>query len=188
MQLDPTLNGTPVATLAPGPALAFVSLPGPGATDRFLSTLADAMSARGLRLAGTVQTNILRPGRLHCDMDLKILPDGPVFRVSDDRGNEARGCRLDADALEAAAAGLAGRIEGADLLVVNKFGKLEAMGRGLVPAIVAAIERGIPVLAGVGRMNRTAFDGFSSGMAVELPATLDAVLHWCGAGARQRLG
>ncbi|WP_442954295.1 DUF2478 domain-containing protein [Paracoccus sp. APAP_BH8] len=29
-------------------------------------------------------------------------PDGPVLRISEDRGNGARGCRLDAGVLEAA--------------------------------------------------------------------------------------
>lgn len=178
MQHEPCLSGTPVGSPASGPALAFVSLAAPGATDRFLSDLASRMAASGLRLAGTVQSNILRPGRLHCDMDLKILPDGPVFRVSDDRGSGARGCRLNADALEAAAAGLTDRLAAADLLVVNKFGKLEAIGRGLVPVIAAAVERGIPVLAGVGRLNREAFAGFAGGLAEELPATIEAVQAW----------
>ncbi len=37
-------------------------------------------------------------------MDVHILPDGPVLRISEDRGPHARGCRLDAGVLEAAVA------------------------------------------------------------------------------------
>ena len=60
--------------------LGYVSLPGRGANDRFLGQVAAQLQDRGLRLAGTVQSNIERPGRRKCDMDIIVLPDGPAGR------------------------------------------------------------------------------------------------------------
>ena len=76
-------------------------------------------------MARTVQTNIERHDRPHCDMDLRLFPDGPIVHISD-RGAEARGCRLDAGVLEESALWVADAVEKAELLVINKFGKQEA--------------------------------------------------------------
>ncbi|WP_028714709.1 DUF2478 domain-containing protein [Paracoccus sp. J55] len=161
--------------------LAYVSLPGRGANDRFLAAIAGRAQAAGLRLAGTVHTNPRREGRIKCDMDLRVLPDGPVLRISEDRGDGARGCRLDAGVLEAAVLGVAAALPGADLLLVNKFGKQESEGRGFAPLIAEALSRGIPVLAGVNGLNLPAFRAYADGLATQLPADEAMVLDWCRA-------
>lgn len=85
--------------------LGYVSLPGRGANDRLLAQVAAQLQDHGLKLAGTVQTNIERADRTKCDLDIVVLPDGPVLHISEDRGNLApRGCRLDAGVLEQAVA------------------------------------------------------------------------------------
>lgn len=159
--------------------IGYVSVPGRGANDRFLAVVAQRLQARGLRLAGTVQTNVERADRARCDMDILVLPDGPILRISEDRGDLARGCRLDAGALEDAVLGVTRSLPGADLLIVNKFGKQEAEGRGLAPIIAEALEQGIPVLLGVNGLNRSAFEEFASGLATPLPADEAMVLDWC---------
>jgi hypothetical protein len=159
--------------------LGYVSIGGRVATDRFLSRIASALQARGVRLAGTVQTNIARADRARCDMDLIVLPDGPVLRISEDRGDLARGCRLDAGALEQAVVGVAAALPGAQMLIVNKFGKQEAEGRGLAPLIAEALARDIPVLVGVNGLNLPAFRAFADGLQTALPPDEDRVLDWC---------
>src|SRR5690242_21260538 len=47
----------------------------------------------------------------------------PTVRISVDRGPEARGCRLDPDALERSVAWSEAALDRAEFLVVNKFGK-----------------------------------------------------------------
>lgn len=158
--------------------IGYVSLPGKGATDACLAAAVARIEGRGLRLAGTVQTNPERAGRARCDMDVRVLPDGPVLRISQDLGDGARGCRLDGDALETAVAGVARRLDGAALLVVNKFGKQEATGRGLVPVIAEAVGRGLPVLVGVNGLNLPAFLEFAAGLAEALPADPAAIADW----------
>jgi len=169
-----------------GAALAWVSLAGRGATDAFLAGVADRLAAQGLRLAGTVQSNIERPGRRKCDMDLRVLPDGPLVRISEDRGDLARGCILDSGALEQTVFEVQSRLAGADLLIVNKFGKREAEGRGLVPVIAEALALGLPVLVGVNGLNLPAFETFAGGLARGLPPDQARVVAWCQARVPQR--
>jgi len=111
-------------------------------------------------------------------MDLKILPDGPVLRISQDLGELSTGCRLDSAALEAATAEAAAHSDGATVLVVNKFGKHEAEGRGFVPLIVEAMENDKPVVIGVNGLNLDAFLSFSGGMAERLVADPHGIVQW----------
>lgn len=159
--------------------LGYVSLPGRGANDSFLAAVTARLQLLDLRLAGTVQSNIERAGRAKCDMDIMVLPQGPVLRISEDRGDLARGCRLDAGVLEEAVAGVARTLPRAELLIVNKFGKQEAEGRGMTPLIAEALGSGIPVLLGVNGLNLDAFRAFAGGYETALTADADEVLLWC---------
>jgi hypothetical protein len=49
----------------------------------------------------------------------------------------------------AACASLLGHLEGSDLVILSKFGKLEAAGQGLFPAFQAAIAAGRRLLTSV---------------------------------------
>ena len=166
--------------------IAYTMAPGRGDTDLILFGLAGRLAARGLRCCGTVQINTERPGAGPCDMDEKVLPVGPVLRISQDLGRDSHGCRLDPQALETAvglvAASLAG---GADVLIVNKFGKHEAEGRGFREVIAEALARGIPVLVGLNGLNLPAFEGFAGGLAVPLPAEEEALAAWVLAATGQ---
>jgi len=161
--------------------LAYILSPSRGGTDPLLAEAARHLRQRGLRLCGTVQVNTERAGSLHCDMDLMVLPEGPSFRISQNRGNWARGCRLDAGSLETAVEHVARSVGcGADLMIINKFGKHEAEGRGFRSVIAAALERDMPVLVGLNALNREAFDKFSGGLATELTLEVGTILDWVG--------
>lgn len=162
--------------------LAHISISGRGETDRFLAAVAARLEMAGVRLAGTVQSNTARADRTRCDMDLRVLPDGPVYRISEDRGAAARGCMLDHGALEQTVAEVARRLDGADLLIVNKFGKAESEGRGLVPVISDALARGLPVLVGVNGLNLPLYLDFAGGLSKALPDTEEVVAEWCRQG------
>ena len=111
-------------------------------------------------------------------MDVRVLPEGPVIRISQSLGAGSRGCRLDPGALETAIGLCEARLEGADLLIVNKFGKQEASGRGFRGLIGEALARDIPVLVGLNRMNHDAFHEFTGNEAVELAPEPDALRGW----------
>ena len=63
--------------------------------------------------------------------------------------------------------------------MVNKFGKQEAGGKGLVPVIAEALDRGIPVLVGVNALNLPPFLDFAAGIAEPLAPETAAVTGWC---------
>ena len=150
-----------------------------GATDRLLSEVAARCIAEGVRVAGIVQTNTESAKSHLCDMDVQVLPDGPVFRISQSLGKEARGCRLDPAALEAAVGEVTKTLSPPpDLLIVNKFGKQEAAGHGMRAVIAAALGMGIPVVVGLNGMNRAAFEDFTGGLAEEIAPTPEALLAW----------
>jgi hypothetical protein len=58
------------------------------------------------------------------------------------------------------------------VLIVNKFGKREAEGKGLVPVIVEALEMGLPVLIAVNGLNFAAFLAFAGEEVTALPGDL----------------
>ena len=150
--------------------LAYTMAPGRGDTDLVLERLASDLAARGLRCCGTVQINSERCDAGPCDMDV---------RISQDLGPQARGCRLDPTALETAVGLVAADLSsGADLLIVNKFGKHEAEGRGFRNVIAEALAMEIPVLVGLNALNRPAFLTFAEGLAIQLPPEPEALMEW----------
>lgn len=159
--------------------IAYTMAPGQGDTDSILFALASAIIRRGGRPAGTVQINTKREGVNRCDMDVRILPDGETIRISQALGRGSRGCRLDTDALERAVGRVGEELDrGADCLIVNKFGKHEADGRGFRQVIADAIARDVPVLIGVNQLNKREFLDFAGELARELPPDLATLEDW----------
>ncbi|WP_306151979.1 DUF2478 domain-containing protein [Roseovarius sp. MMSF_3281] len=159
--------------------IAYTMSPGRGDTDLILARLAGALEARGIRCRGTVQINTERPDTHLCDMDVMVLPKGPVLRISQNLGANARGCRLDPSGLEASV-GLVeeGLTPQADLLIINKFGKHEAEGRGFRDIIGKALAMEVSVLVGLNAMNKPAFEDFAGDLAVQVEPTQEALLAW----------
>lgn len=159
--------------------LAYVMTETRGTTDRLLSLFSRQLIERGNRLIGVAQTNTECADSTLCDMDVQVLPDGPTIRISQSLGTGAKGCRLDPSALEQAVALVLNSLDSApQLLVVNKFGKHEAEGRGFRPLIGEALMRGIPVLAGVNTLNHDAFIKFTQGMGQRLTAEPEVLERW----------
>lgn len=159
--------------------LAYVISPERGATDRLLTDLAERLMARGMPLAGVVQTNTECADNAKCDMDLRVLPDADTIRISQSLGAGARGCRLNPSELERAVALVGASLADTPrLMIVNKFGKHEADGRGFRPLIGEALAQGIAVIAGLNGLNEDKFQDFAGGMAVRLDPDLDALEKW----------
>ena len=166
-------------------SLAYTMMPGKGDMDLLLQQLAEALKARGVTCAGVVQSNVDCGPERKCDMDLTVLHSGEVLRISQSLGIGARGCRLDPDALEHAVAATAEALSDADMLLVNKFGKHEAQGRGFRPLIGEAMALELPVLCGLNGANLPAFQEFTGGLAVEVAPDLEALTAWAEAQISQ---
>ena len=168
--------------------IAYTMAGGRGQIDLLLFSLAQTLITDGYHPIGIVQINSDRPDCRQCDMDVQVLPDGPIIQISQALGRESKGCRLVPSALEKAVGLVAAQIETerADCLVVNKFGKHEAGGRGFRPVIAEAIGRGIPVIVGLNAMNEGAFREFTADMAVALSPSLDDLYLWVKAAISAR--
>jgi nucleoside-triphosphatase THEP1 len=113
-------------------------------------------------------------------MYVKDLLGGDEIRISLDRGNEARGCRLDPDAFARIDAWVERAVlERVDLLIINKFGKEEAHGRGLRPAIAEALIAEIPLVIGVSTQNLCDFLTFVGDSTTRLRPDMKAITAWC---------
>jgi nucleoside-triphosphatase THEP1 len=159
--------------------LAYTQSETSGDMDLVLAALAAALAEAGYRTCGVVQINSQREDGRPCDMDVKVLPDGALLRISQFRGKGARGCRLDPSALEAAVSAAQAQLgQGADVLIINKFGKHEAEGRGFRDVIAAALAADVPVIVGLSPLNKMAFNAFTGGEAAALALDLDALTAW----------
>ncbi len=161
--------------------LGYLTVTGHGAADRLLAEVAARLAGRGVPLAGAVQVNEPNPRGGPWIMSLEALSGRARIRISQDLGPHARGCRLDPDGLERAVALAEAALAGPvlpRLLIVNKFGKQEAEGRGFRPVIGQALGLGVPVLLAVGETNLPAFKRFAEDMAEPVAATPQAALDW----------
>jgi hypothetical protein len=149
--------------------------------DRVIARAIAPLRERGIAMAGAIQLEPAgQPGRHPCDLLLEDLASGEVTAIAEHRGKEARGCRLDVGVLTEVAEAVSASIyaDGPRLLIVNKFGKIEADGGGLRGAIAEAVDLGIPVLVGVPARNLDRWRAFAGALAVELPVDGAAVACW----------
>lgn len=131
------------------------------------------------RIAGVVAEGHGLPDR-HCNAGwLRSIGDGRRYSIFQDLGPGSQACQLDgrgaAEASEAVRRDIAA---GCDLVVLSKFGKLEAAREGLMPAFAAAVEAGVPVLTSVSTAFREAWDRFAEPLIVTLPAEHAALDAW----------
>lgn len=155
------------------------------APDRLLADVAARLAAEGVRVAGAVQGGGPDANGGPAEMRLTLLgPSGGIAVISQPLGPGAGGCRLDPGALEAAALRVAQALPDAQLLILSKFGRQEAAGRGFRPVVAEAIGRGLPVLAHVGRDVADEFAEFTAGLAQ--PVEGRHALDWCRSALRAR--
>jgi hypothetical protein len=156
-----------------------------GQADRLLAEVAALLLAEGWPLAGAVQINSETDPALPCDMDLKILAPGQRVRISQNLGALSTSCRLDSAGLEQAVALVDRALDAAPrLLIVNKFGRAEAEGRGFRPLIGRALAMGLPVLTAVSTGQLVGFSAFAAGFGQALAPDAGAILAWCRAAAQ----
>jgi hypothetical protein len=88
-------------------------------------------------------------------------------------------CRLDVARLQHAGDRVATALDaGADLLVINRFGKRERSGHGLIYLIERALEAGTPVVIAVSSDHLTDWIKFAGDMTVKLACDRQALDGW----------
>ena len=150
-----------------------------------LATLADRWRGSA-RLAGVVAEDHGLPDRACSAGYLRSLSDDRRFAMFQDLGPDSAGCHLDgAGVAEAADAVQRDIAQGCDLVVLSKFGKLEADGGGLRDAFSAAIDAGIPVLTSVSATLQEPWQRFAAPLfAIVPPEEARMELWWKEVRAR----
>lgn len=139
--------------------------------DDILKEVVDRCRARGLRLAGVVQHRSREAGH-RCDMLLEDLATGQQASIFAGRGRGAKGCQLDQDAMLQVVSQIERELkEDLKLLILNKFGKVEAAG--MRDLIAKAAWMGIPAIVGVPVCNLLAWREFAGELSVELRDSRD---------------
>ncbi|MFM9847502.1 MAG: DUF2478 domain-containing protein [Hyphomicrobiaceae bacterium] len=105
------------------------------------------LQSRGLRVGGVIQSSSSDPA--HCASQIHVvdLRSGEAFNIWEDRGSCSRGCRLDERGLiDAEPSIMRSLADGVDLIVINRFGRAESLGRGLLGCFMAAVESGVSIV------------------------------------------
>jgi len=143
--------------------------------DAPLAEFLDALGRRGLRVAGLVQEH----GDGEHDISVRNLTTGERFGVMQDLGKAAEGCRVDPVAVAVAARQLADALRGRpDLVVANRFGRLESEGGGLIAEIGEAVVEGIALIVCVPQRYLEAWNAFAGGLDRQLSPGREALEGW----------
>ena len=170
---DPT---TPEPRDEPMSRLAAIVFGRDEAPDEALIAFVDGAMACGARVAGLVQE---RAGDDLCDLhDVRVrdLVSGEILPIMQDLGPEATGCAVDPAAIAEAARLLDRALAtNPDLLVVNRFGRLESEGGGMLAEIGRAFAEGVAMIVCVPERYRESWNAFASGLDAQLPARREAI-------------
>ncbi|MBR1162775.1 DUF2478 domain-containing protein [Bradyrhizobium elkanii] len=148
--------------------------------DAILRDFAGDLRAHGARVVGMVQSGQCADSSLSAVLvhsgETLLLAQLPSQSPT---SPGATGCKLDLSRLQAAGIRVADALaEGADLVIVNRFGKRERDGKGLGFLIERALGADIPVVIAVSRASFADWIKFAGGMSVKLACDRHALDAW----------
>lgn len=149
--------------------------------DALLLSLARELQSRGLRVRGLCMTYpdaVEGQPDCACSMVLVDLANGDEYRVSQPMGRDSKACRGDPQGFARASQVLRRALqEQPDLVICNRFGEMEADGRGFSAELLELLAEGVPLLTAVNPRYEAAWQRFTGGAAV-LPPRRDVIDAW----------
>jgi hypothetical protein len=146
-------------------------------TEQLLATLVANVRGAGARVVGLLADTREVPENTCSAGVLRDIVSGETVSIRLQEAPRTTSCRLDAEGVGAACSGLLGQIAASDLVVLSKFGKLEAMHSGLLPAFEAATALGKPLLTSVSGKHREVWRAFAPDAIALIPDEA-ALLAW----------
>lgn len=144
-----------------------------------LAEFSRARAAQGFRVAGCVEAFSGEAGPGCAGRELVDLVSGRRHVIGQDLGPGSLACHLDASGVaDACEDALKGVEAGCDVLVLAKFGKLEAEGGGLLDALSAAAARDIPVVTSVAPQFAAAWGAYACDLAAYVEPNQAALEAW----------
>jgi hypothetical protein len=133
----------------------------------------------GVRLGGFVQIVGAAEPELDKETHVLDLETGARFPIMQKLGPHSQSCRVDPMALvDIGQLVLQALSRKPELLIINRFGRLESEGKGLVDEIGAAALSGLPVLVGVASRYLDQWRSFALDLAEELDCSKEALEAW----------
>lgn len=142
-----------------------------------LSAFAAECRSRGMKIAGVIAEAHGLPDRTCSAGILRDIVSAEEFSIYLPETSAGTTCHLDAHGVDAACASVLDQLPACDLVVLSKFGKLEAAGAGLYPAFRAAIAAGKPVVTSVSPRHEAAWRGFAP-HAAYIDSDREALADW----------
>lgn len=154
--------------------------------NRLLREVASELRNQGFDVGGVFQETDGSTDSNCARLSVVDIRTGTSASITQERGRDAHGCKLDPRGLADISHCITNAIDaGVDLILINKFGRAESEGAGLLSCIAHAVCADIPVLTTVREPYVDAWCSFHGGLATELPPSRSAVVEWCRTSCRQ---
>ena len=165
--------------MSPAPKIAALAGESRSANQTLLADFVQRRRAEGLRVAGVVEV-ARRSETGACGLLSVIdLATGASIAISQNLGPGSMACNLDPGGVAEACAAAQRAIEaGADLVVLSKFGKLEAARGGLCDAFAAAIDAELPIVTTVNPVMREEWTRFAGALFEDVFSSAEALEAW----------
>ena len=149
-----------------------------GEGDTLLADFAFYLRDQGWRVNGLIQRPI--PDAQHEKrMELIDVDSGQRFSLFQNLGTDSHACSVNTNSVAAASTSLRTAItQKVDLVVVNRFGALEAKGGGFSLEMLALMSESIPLLTLVSAQYLDDWRHFTGDAGVELPLQRGALEFW----------
>lgn len=166
------------ATAVP-PAIAAVVYENGEAAESALRDAVALLRQRGVRVAGLVQSTVREHPDARCRVVLENLDTGGRHDLTQNLGTGSQSCALDATALADASRVVREALAGdAQLVVISKFGALEAAGGGFRDEFTQVVSADMPLLTTVSRRLLGEWQAFAGELAQCLAPRGDAIVDW----------
>lgn len=147
--------------------------------DDLMRTLADELLAQGLRVRGLIMVAPPQGSPARAKRRLHDLHTGRDMQIFQDLGHGSTSCCLDVGMLAEATRCLREACEeGADLVMVSRFGRQEVAGGGFASEMLSLMAAGVPVLTILSAEFLDDWRRFTGGAAEELAADEAQLRDW----------
>jgi hypothetical protein len=134
---------------------------------------------QGFRVAGVVEISPCEDQGRCKSLSVQDLASGSSYPITQKLGIGSEACNLDPGGLALACGAIEDAIQkGVDVVVLSKFGKLEAARSGLCDAFRAAMLADIPVVTAVSPPVSEDWDRFAGDLSEFVDARMTALIAW----------
>jgi hypothetical protein len=159
--------------------IAALRSPSGASIQNILASFAEKRRWEGMRVAGVIEETRCAEAGACKNLGVRDLVSGQTISISQKLGRGSQACNLDPSGLARACALVEEAIDdGAELVILSKFGKSEAARSGLYDAFRAAIFADIPIITTVPSVMMDDWRRFAAELSEFVVGDGDALEAW----------